>query len=333
MKVYIRKIRSMFLFSLILAANLCGDSLGILDTNNVPSLAIGKEQAITIKSQAPPEATVDNSARVESLEEQIETAGSTIEYLNTVVGTFGIIYTVLSILLGVLTIALPIITYLLAIKPSQKIMKEFEINVDKRLENYLRNARDKQIADAFEDIRTGKPEPVSRALSYLVFIQREGFSDEQFFRIYSLLKDETIAYSTESQLANVLSVHQNSYANTYFNDESVLKKQDLKIYALIYYSKTGFSQHYKGISHILSDENQVDQFLELLYDLHQYSTGDIVKLFNDETIIDMFLKKSLLSFRSEAETTFDLLDLDEAIFKDTYLYNRIDEETKTAKKI
>jgi hypothetical protein len=268
--------------------------------------------------------TLENDFQKKQLESKINDASKTIEYLNSLVNSFGQIFTILGIFIAIITLVLPILTYQLGIKPSQKALKDLEVNMDQRLENYLKNSRNKEIENALKNLREGNAELKNQATSFLALTQHEGFSDNQMFQIYTILNKHRDENNVKSQLAFILSTRKNDYAKELFSSDDISKDPVIKQMAYLYYAKIGFKENYEGILKILgSSENQYQEFLALAFNLMQYSSGEVVELFNDETIVDSLSNESLKTMDVQLRNSLISLNLVEELYEKTYLAEKI----------
>lgn len=267
---------------------------------------------------------VDFAVQEQSLKNKLEDASTTIEYLNSLVSSFGLIFTILAIFIGIITLALPILTYLFGVRPSVKALKELESNMDARLEEYLKNTRNKQIENALLNIKGDSTELKHQGLSFLTITQHEGFSDNQMFQFYSILKNSQTEQSTKSQLAYILTTRKNDYSTELFNSEEVINDPVIKQMAQLYYVKIGFSENYKGIKNILKNESeQYDEFKTWLFILHQYSSSDALKLLNNSRIIDLLGKDTLIKMKSDLPSILKTINIDQKDFEESYLHEQI----------
>lgn len=254
------------------------------------------------------------------LDQRVSDSSRTIEYLNSLINAFGQIFTILGIFIAIIALALPIITYQFGIKPSQKALKDLEANMDSRLENYLKNARNKEIENALKNIREGSAEFKSQAISFLALTQHEGFSENQMFQIYSILNKNWNEHSVKSQLAFILSTRRNDYADELFNGDDIMQDPVIKQMAYLYFAKTGFQNNLSGIIKILNgSQNQLQEFSTLAFNLMQYSSADVIRLFDNETIISSLEVATLQKMNTEFTSTLKSLNVDTSAFEKTYL--------------
>jgi hypothetical protein len=258
------------------------------------------------------------------LENKVNDASQTIEYLNSLVNSFGQIFTILGIFIAVITLVLPILTYQFGIKPSQKALKDLESNMDQRLKNYLMNSRNIEIENAFKNLREGNAELKNQATSFLALTQHEGFSDNQMFQIYSILNKHREENNVKSQLAFILSTRRNEYAGELFNSDDVTKDPVIRQMAYLYFAKIGFKENYQGILKILeASDNQVIEFTTLAFNLMQYTSGETSELFNDKTIINCLSNESLNTLTTQMPETIKSLNLSQESYKQSYLFQKI----------
>lgn len=317
----------MFLFILIyllLATDLNANNnkidsdVSLLRIELLDSLNNQNKEIITIKA--------DFKLQEQILKNKLDNASSTIEYLNSLVSTFGIIFTILAIFIVIITLAVPILTYLFGVKPSQKALKDLEDNMDTKFEEYLNNTRNIQIEKALSDIKGDDIELTNLGLSFLAFTQHIGFSDNQIFQIYNILKNTQIEPTTKSQLAYILSNRKHDIASDFFNSKEVIKDPVLKQMALLYYAKTGFSENYPGIKNILENiSSQYEDFQALLFNVHHYS-NNAIQLLNDLIIIDILVEDTLTKVKSDIHYILESINIDQTEFGKSYLCKKIEKK-------
>jgi hypothetical protein len=269
--------------------------------------------AATISPRSDPKSTIDE-------------ATTTIEFLNSVVGSFEIIFAILGIFIAVLTLIIPFATYQYAVKPSQNALKELEANFDTRLKTYLENSRNTQIQNALDNIQGGSKELKHQGISFLTYIQNEGLSDDQLFKIYNMLKMNFSDNSIKGQLAFILTTRKTIYSSELFNNFENLSDPIIKQMALIYFAKTNYKENYNGISHILkiSEDQQVDLH-SLLLNFNQYSIEGVKEFLNDPKIIDLLSKASLEKLKTSLFSIINSLNGFNEDYKNTLLYKRLEE--------
>lgn len=92
------------------------------------------------------------------LKKEIANGHTLIEYQNSIVTSYGQIFTILAILIAIITLIIPLLTYLFGIRPSKKALRDLDKNMNKKLQDYLTNSRNNEIENALENIRKGNTE-------------------------------------------------------------------------------------------------------------------------------------------------------------------------------
>lgn len=252
--------------------------------------------------------------------ENLNDASNTIDYLNKLVGSFGVIFTILTCIIAIITIGLPILTYQLGIKPSQRALRDLETNMDNRIDSYLKNNRDKQIEQAFSNLTSESTALKSQGINFLTLTHHQGFSDTQMFKIYSLLKRNLNEISMKSQLSFLLATSKNEYADELFNDKEYLGDQTIKQMALFYFVKTGLENNIGGFKKIIqlsSDKHM--EYMSILYNTATNSTGDIIKVLESQELIDELGSDALKKLK-DYKQYLSFINISEVKFKETKLY-------------
>lgn len=257
------------------------------------------------------------------LDKKLNDASQTIGYLDSLINSFGQIFTILGIYIGLISLIAPILVYQFGIKPSQRALKDLETNFDKRLADYLRNTRNSEIDKAIDNIQNGTVEKLHQALSFLSLTQHEGFSDVQLYRIFSTLK-KAADLNTRSQLAFILSTIRNEYAETFFSVETMTADPVLKQMGYLYFAKTGFAHHVNKLKDIfnLSAPN-TQEYLYFLSHLAQYSFNHTIDYFNDENLIDNLHPSILSDIKINIPTYLTSLSIPEQKYQETYLFRKL----------
>ena len=257
------------------------------------------------------------------LNKKLEESANTITYLNSVVGTYGIILTVLGLFIAIIALIDPFATYHYAVKPSREALKDLEKYFDTRLEQNLWDNRNKQINKAIDNIRNGNAEEKSQAISFLTFTHNEGLTDEQLFQIYNILRKNQSDYNIKSQLSFILSSRRTDYATELFNSSAINEDPVIKQMAMLYYAKTGFKNNYEGLMHIIGDEvNQETNFNTFIENLRQYNTSEVNEAINDTKLIDSLTKNTLKNLAKSFPAYITYLNI-KIEFEDSYLSEKI----------
>lgn len=261
--------------------------------------------------------------REENLSQKLIDASNTIDYLNSLVNSFGQIFTILGIFIGIITLALPIIMYQFGIKPSQRALKDLELNIDTRLSTYLKTVREKEIDTAIENIKSGSTEKKNQAITYLSLTHHEGLTDQQFFRIYNILNNNLSQTNIKSQLAFILTTNKNEYAELLFGSEELRKDPTIKYMGYLYFSKTGFTNHRKSLADVInSSENPGLELNTFVTSLSQYSYTDTIEFFNDKELIDL-IEASNSFLENDLSAIMSSLNISEQIYNDSYIYQKL----------
>jgi hypothetical protein len=261
----------------------------------------------------------------EILEERLKQASDTIANQNSLFDGFGVLYAIITIVITLIAIALPILTYQFGIKPSQKALKEFEANSEKKFETYLNKTRNKQIEQAIENIKSQNQELKNNAVSFLSLTQHQGFTDQQLYRIYVLLKSNEIDQMTKGTIAYTISNRKSDYATDYFTE--ALKDPmniNVKYAAIRYFANIGIEQYLSILKDLVANaDDKNTEFNTIAVYVGQVNKNAIKVLLSNKPIIDLLdeaaiekQKLTLPSFKTSWQLT------DEEIEK-SYLNERI----------
>jgi len=231
---------------------------------------------------------LQETSHTQKLNEAIDIASHTIESQDSLLNGFGTLYTIITILLAIIGVALPILTYFFGIKPSVETVKALTDNLDKRFTEYLRDSRTKQINLALENLTSNNMELRGNAVNYLSLTQYEGFSDDQLFRIFRLLKTPGIDEQTANTLNWILAGKINVISEEYFTTEYPLTKDPiLKSSALRYFVNSGFEKYLDIISNaILQSGNIIVEYLMVVSFINAFSKKDMASLLNHRRLND-----------------------------------------------
>jgi hypothetical protein len=302
----------------IFELNLRVDSL---NANNTHSISVLNAKIDDLNSKS--------EIQKEDFTKSINNASTTIEYLNSVVSSFEIIFAILGIFIAILTLIIPFATYQYAVKPSQDALKDLESNFDSRLKTYLEDNRNRQIENALSNIQGESSELKHQGISFLTYIQNEGLSDDQLFQIYNILKMNLSDNSIKGQLAFILTTRKTIYSNELFNSIENLNDPVLKQMAIIYFAKTDYKENYNGITRILKkSETQLVDFHSLILNFNQYSIEDVKDFLNDSKIIGLLSDETLTQLKTSMVSIIKSLNGFDDEYKNTLLYKTI--ESKNA---
>lgn len=258
------------------------------------------------------------------LDKKVQDSSKTIDFLNSLVGSFGQIFTVLGIFIGIIALALPIVTYQFGIKPSQRALKELEANIDNRLSNYLSNTRNREIEKAISFVKDGTTEEKSKAMAYLSLTYHEGFSDSQLFKIFSVLNKNIGSLSIKSQLSFLLSSQKNDYADILFTKDSMLADSILNQMGYLYFTKTGYKNYLKTIGELINESgNPFAELQSFFFNLSQYSSHDLIEAFDNVPFLDSLNKIDYPNIKDSITNSLLDLNITQELFSNTYFYRKI----------
>ncbi|WP_295122630.1 hypothetical protein [uncultured Chitinophaga sp.] len=264
------------------------------------------------------------------LAKKIEDASQTMEYLNSVVNSFGQIFTVLGIFIGIVSLALPIVMYQFGIKPSRLALQELEDNIDRRLAMSLSDVRQREIDAAIENLELGNTELRNRAISYLSLTQYGGYSDQQLFRLYSLLKKQHNQPNIKSQIAYILSTKKSEYADDLFSGEILLKDPAIKQMAFLYFTNTGFKNYKKQLVLVLKTTDSGSEFLTFAYNLAQHSHSELLELLHDEELVNLASDVHGDDLFRNFESLVATYNVDRPAYEKTYFYTKLNKNNSPA---
>jgi hypothetical protein len=260
------------------------------------------------------------------LSERIEQASDTINNQNSLFSGFSIIYTIITIIIALLGIALPILTYQFGIKPSQEALKDFEQNIDKKLEKYLTKSRNKQIEQAIVNLSSEDQELKISALNFISITNHQGFSEQQIFKLFKLLESDKLEDSKKSTLASLLSSKKNDFATEYFT-KGMLKNNTYEKYTAIrYFSNIGISDYitlFRNAMKESADKNS--EFYTIL--MHSAITNKSAAMFliNDKEFVDNIDHETLKIFKSNGIQLATSFQLNHNEFLASYLSQKLSE--------
>lgn len=257
------------------------------------------------------------------LEERINQASDTISNQNSLFDGFGILYSIITIIIAIIGIVLPILTYQFGIKPSQKALENFENNAETKIEDFLEKSRNRQIEQAIHNISSDNQELKSNAVTYLSLTQYQGFSDEQLFKLLTLLKSDKIDQVTKGILAYAISNRKSDYANEYFKEEIFTPdNSNIKYAAIRYFANTGIENYLNTIRKLVySSSDKTSEFNSLLIHMASINKEAVKVLINDKKLIDYFDEKDIELQKQTLNK--DLLQISEKEFEKSYLFKKL----------
>lgn len=263
---------------------------------------------------------VQNDKKLEILDERIKQATETISNQNSLISSFGTLYTVITIIFALIGVILPILTYQFGIKPSQKALEDFEKNSEKKFNDYLKDNKEREIDNAIENLSNEDLAVKNTAVNFLSLNYHLGISDKQILGIINHLNNKNdIDDTTRGQLYNTISNQKNENVFNYFKQQ--LKDVDEKN-ILIYYAIKSCSffeyDQYKSELKEYIKKNQnfltVSTYVQLLAKHH------LLNFFNDENIVSILAEVELEQIKSNWKHYLNNWKISETDFQKTKIF-------------
>jgi len=256
----------------------------------------------------------------EIFEQRLQQASDTIANQNSLFDGFGVLYGIITVIIALIGIALPILTYQFGIKPSQNALKEFENNADKKMEDFLEKSRNKQIEQAIENIKSQNPELKSNATTFLSLTQHQGFTDEQLYKLFLILKSADIDETTKGQIAFSISNKKSDYATEYFTTALQNNYVNIKYAAIKYFVNIGFDNHLNIFRDLISkSENKYIELVTLLTWLYSLNKNSILTVINNKDIVDSLDQQALKTLKGALPSLNKTWRIEENEFEKSYL--------------
>lgn len=264
--------------------------------------------------------------QAENNNEIIKQASRTIEYQSELINSFGTIYTILTILIAVIAVGLPIVVYLFGIKPSRDALKQLELTLEDKVADYLIKNRTQQIKKAIRDLEEGNTELKTQAVSYLTLTEHEGFSDQEMFELYRLIKSGKLSETHIGMVASLLGSRVNKFANDIFNDFKYFKNISIRIPAVQYISKVGLDKFMDPILKLFTTtDNQYSEFINLLTFINLNSKLEAIKIFDNKVLIDVLSEETIKTIERTIEDSLKHMNIN-LDYENTYL-NKVIKKT------
>lgn len=232
--------------------------------------------------------------RIEGLQVSINQASNTINNQSSLITSFGVIYTILTIIITIIAIGIPIIVYQFGIKPSRDALRALEENLNAKVGTYLKETRSKQIKQSIEHLKGDSAELKSQAISFLSITFHEGFTDQELFEFYSLLKSGRISSAHKITLVYLLSSRKNPYADELFVDKEQLKDANIKATAIQYITKVGIDNFVTTLKDFIKNSsNSLSEYFTIVYHANQHSQMVAVQVLNNKELVDCINETSL----------------------------------------
>lgn len=261
------------------------------------------------------------------LKERIEQATETISHQNSIISSFGTLYSVITIIFAILGIALPILIYLFGIRPSQKALKDFEENSVKKFEKFIEENKKSEIDIAITNIKSQNNSIKNSAINFLSLNSHFGLDGNQIFKILSILNEKDLDDNLSNELNHCISHQKNENVKKYF-EEFLLDSKELNTkfyYCMKFFSNYNYETYKELLKEYITNNIEKNQSILITISIYfsQFSKSDFKKFINDESIIDSFdddTKKHINQTYKSFLSTWKIEDKD---FKKTYLFQKI----------
>jgi hypothetical protein len=253
-------------------------------------------------------------------EDIVKQTSQTINNQNSLISSFGIIYTILTIIITIIAIGLPIIVYQFGIRPSKEALEKLENNLDEKVADYLKDNRKRQIEKSILYLKGEDAELKGQAITFLSLTQHEGFSDQEMFEFYRLIKSKKLSDTHIGTMAYLLSSRENEYANEIFGDVEQLKNNSIKTTAYQYIPKIGVKNFIGPLKSLISDsKNQYGEFITLLSLTNMYSSSATMEILSNKELIDCLTEDTLKQMKPHINQTLVNSRIDLKEFEKSYL--------------
>lgn len=249
--------------------------------------------------------TYQENQKTKVLEERIHQATETITNQNSVISSFGTLYTVITIVFALIGIALPILTYQFGIRPSQDALKDFEKNSENKFNEYLKEKQTKEIDNAIKNLKNEDSFLRNNSINYLSLNYHNGFSSNQINSLLELLKENSLDENAINQIHHCISNQKNENVKAYFINylsDTSIKEIDTRIYYCIRFLINYKYEDYKNNLAVFIS-NKENFFYTITIYLAQMSKSTLLELFNDNNIIDKLTDNELNYLKTSLESS------------------------------
>lgn len=176
------------------------------------------------------------------LRESLKSAESIINKQNSLIDGFSVIFTILTLFLGLA----PIGIYFLTIRPANKAL----IKAKHKFELEIKNYNDQQINEAINNLKSNNHLLVNNSLNHILsLVPKDKFSEQQLYKLYSVVKYEQIEQTIRESIVFLLSNFNFPFCKNYFFDlilepVDTIENNNLKNYAFNYLIKFHKSEKY-----------------------------------------------------------------------------------------
>ena len=248
------------------------------------------------------------------LRESIKSAESIINKQNSLIDGFSVIFTILTLFLGLA----PIGIYFLTIRPANKALKKAKHKFELEIKNY----NDQQINEAINNLKSNNHLLINNSLNHILsLIPKDKFSEQQLYKLYSVVKYERIEHTTRESIVFLLSNFNFPFCKNYFFDlilepVDTIENNNLKNFAFNYLIKFHKSEKYllEQINQLIINCTKKKESLIILLDFLVPDHVELIwTLLNFDPLIRQF-------------TIDDLNYINEKLKEKDYIIQNIDDE-------
>lgn len=253
---------------------------------------------------------------------------SSVQY--SLISGFGVIYTIITIIIAIVAIIIPLLTYFFSIKPSRDLLNSLEARIDNRLEEYLKNSKQRIIDTAIENLFNESEELRNNAISFLSISQHEFFSEIQLFNIYRAIKSDSINSSSKITLAFILTSRENTYATEYC--KSILKSRNLynEIVPSRYFGMIGIDKYInvfkEYLTQIGNSNEKIDALLRIISTVRTVSLKSVLGICNSSEILSLIEEDEKKHFERWRLTNYFEYGNEQEMVKQTQLYSILNDK-------
>lgn len=264
---------------------------------------------------------LQESRKIELLEDRLTQATETISNQDSILSSFGNIYTVITIIIALIGVASPILTYIYGIRPSQIELEKFRKNSEKEFDRFLLNNKKREIATAVGNLENQDIAIRNSAMNYLLFNHHSQMADQQVTKIIELIKSNGFDDSMLNQAYTILSNQKNILIKRFFS-ELLLERDispNLDYFALKSFSYYGYDMYRNDVKKYLA--NRGGKYLNIALLLLRTSKADLFPFFNDKEIVDSLSPDELQAVKASYRNYLDIWKISDNEFNETYIGN------------
>jgi hypothetical protein len=264
-----------------------------------------------------------NNEEIKILNERIKQATETISNQNSIISSFGTLYTIITIILALLGIALPILTYQFGIKPSQKALEEFEKTSKTKFDKYLNQNKIEEVNNAIKNLNSQDPSIKNNALNFLALNYHFRLDNDQTKSLLDILKNNNLDETALIQVHHILSNQKNDLIKKYFINylNTTTETDSIIYYAIKFLNNYEYEDYKKDLANYL--KNNKSLIFPVSTYFAQLSKSDLLKLFNDKKLVDNLDEEDIKNYKSLVDSYLSSWKIDKKTFKNTYFYSRI----------